>query len=323
MSDRVSHFLSETDWSNPKMLPVTGDLSSRKYTRLSQNGRTAILMECDTASDASLPAYMKMTDWLRGNGLAAPERYNAEPSEGLALIEDFGDSQLTSLIRQRPSDQLAYYKTIIETLITIRNAPFLSLKQPNAAELCDATTLADQWYPGAERCALDTFRAGLETVLRDVLDARATVSLRDFHADNIIWLSNRKPVQQPGLLDYQDAILTHPVYDLMSLLTDARTDVSASLRKDLIETYASRTSDDIASLAAAFAALGAQRNLRILGIFTQAARRYGKTQHLPALPRVYAYLMECAHHPALEPFSQELSAALPKPDAAFIKALTG
>ena len=151
-----------------------------------------------------------------------------------------------------------------------------------------------------------------------MLRAPATVSLRDFHADNIIWLPERTNARKPGLLDYQDAFLTHPAYDLMSLLTDARTDVAPSLRREMIAVYAYRTGDSVEALTEAFSAFGAQRNLRILGIFARAARRDGKTQHLKALPRVYGYLSECCSHPSLAPFrrgSHRRAASARRPDA--------
>ena len=321
MPNKRDSFLASAGWADAAHSPVAGDLSIRQYTRLSKGSASSILMECGPAIDTSLSDFLKMTEWLRAQGLSAPEIFAADTAAGLILLEDFGNAQLTTLIAQDPTCQMPRYDTLLDTLITIRNAPPPSLATPSARVFCEATKLVDIWYPAANTSGLDAFRAGLETVLEKVLRAPATVSLRDFHADNIIWLPERTNARKPGLLDYQDAFLTHPAYDLMSLLTDARTDVAPSLRREMIAVYAYRTGDSVEALTEAFSAFGAQRNLRILGIFARAARRDGKTQHLKALPRVYGYLSECCSHPSLAPFAGDLTAAMPAPDARMIESL--
>ncbi|MBT8415727.1 MAG: phosphotransferase [Boseongicola sp.] len=321
MDNARASFLASSDWADATPSPVAGDLSVRQYTRLSKPNASAIFMACDPARDTSLPAFLKMTDWLRAQDLSAPKVYAADVQAGFALLEDFGDNKLTTLIAQNPHSQRAYYEAILDTLIAIRNAPPPVLPKPTAQDLCEATRLADDWYPGAQPALLDAFRAGLEPVLHDLLKAPLTVSLRDFHADNIIWLPTRSHLKQPGLLDYQDAFLVHPAYDLMSLLTDARIDVPSTLQTEVIEAYAQKTGDDLSDLSSAVAAFGAQRNLRILGIFARAARRDGKAQHLTALPRVYRYLSDCCKHPALAPFARNLATALPEPTAKLIESI--
>ena len=321
MDNARSSFLINAGWANATPSPVAGDLSTRQYTRLSQANATAILMTCDPAADTSLPAFLKMTRWLRDQNFSAPEILAVDTERGFALLEDFGTAKLATLISNDPTSQKRYYETILDTLIAIRNVPAPDLPKPTAQDLCDATKLADEWYPKAKPTRLDAFRAGLEPILNRLLQAPRTVSLRDFHADNIMWLPDRARHRQPGLLDYQDAFLVPPAYDLMSLLTDARTDVSPHLQSHLIDTYAHKTGDAPAPLSAAFAALGAQRNLRILGIFTRAARRDGKTHHVAALPRVYRYLNDCCQHPSLARLSDDLSAGLPAPTPELLEGL--
>ena len=322
MTEAREAFLTDAGWAGAKSTPVAGDLSARRYTRLTASTGSAILMECAPEDDTSLRAFLKMTHWLRAQNLSAPEIYASSTTAGLALLEDFGDAKLTTLIARDASVQLPFYETLLDALVTVRDAPPPDLETPSARALCEATLLADDWYPGANSEALSAFRAGLETVLKRILQTPATVSLRDFHADNIIWLPSRKGAQKAGLLDYQDAFLTHPAYDLMSLLTDARTDVSPTLQKHMIEAYAARTGDSVEALTEAVAILGAQRNLRILGIFARAARRDRKPHHLPSMPRVYGHLISCCAHPSLAPFSGNIADALPAPDAALLKGLS-
>ena len=122
------------------------------------------------------------------------------------------------------------------------------------------------------------------------------------------------------MLDYQDAFLTHPAYDLVSYLTDARVDIDPERRKKVVAAYLEKSNDDRGAFRTAFAALSAQRNLRILGIFAQGAA-HGKPHHLSKLPRVHRYFADALEHPAFQRVREKTLAALPSPAVA-IEALT-
>ena len=259
----------------------------------------------------AVAAFARMTDWLRAAGLTAPGILYGGAPRGRLLVEDFGDAKLTDLIRTDPARQIALYGIAIDVLLLIRGRPTPDLPRPNAQELLDATRLADEWYPGADTGALDALRDPLAEALDDILAAPATLSLRDFHTDNILWLPERSGLARFGLLDYQDAFLIHPAYDLMSLLTDARVDVPKDVAEATFKAYAERSGDSLDDLGRAIAALGVQRNLRILGIFCRSARRDGKRQHLGALPRVRAHLAACLAHPVFAAVAAHLERAIP------------
>ena len=121
-----------------------------------------------------------------------------------------------------------------------------------------------------------------------------------------------------GLLDFQDAFLMHPAYDLMSLITDARIDVSRERRDALIRAFAAQSDQPVEEVARAVAILGVQRNLRILGIFCRSARRDGKSHHLPALPRVRRYLHDCLSHEVFNELSDHLERAVPALNEAMV-----
>ena len=319
MPDRtslISRFLANAGWSAATQTPVAGDLSARQYSRLTLNGASSILMNAPPDIDPSTPAFLKVAHWLADVGLSSPAILAQDADNGLLLLEDFGDSKLSDIVKATPDLQQAHYETAIDALLTIRRAAPPDLPRPNAQDLTDATKLFDDWYPQADHHSLDVFRKTLQVLLSELLDRHSSVSLRDFHADNIIWLANRTGPRKLGLLDFQDAILTHPAYDLMSLLTDARVDVPRSVQTALTQSYAAQSGDDPAQLARAVAILGAQRNLRILGIFARAARRDGKTAHLTAIPRVLNYLNACATHPAFGHAGKDLIANIPTPDRA-------
>ena len=304
-------FLDNSGWEGSEVAPVAGDLSARSYFRVTMPTRSAILMDAAQVS-ASIPPFLLMTDWLRKLGLSAPNVMSCDQENGLLLIEDLGQSPVSDMVSDAER-QDSVLRLCIELLLVIRNAAPPDLTQPTAQELCDWTLLADEFYPKARPDVLGQFREKLLPILSELSAKPATVSLRDFHADNLMWLPNRTGVARLGLLDYQDAMLTHPVYDLVSLLTDARTEIVPQVRRKFIAAYARAAGDDPDQTNLAFAALSLQRNLRILGIFHRAAKQDGKAHHLPKVPRVYAYLQEALAHPAFSALTPLLFKALPPP----------
>ncbi|MYK32738.1 MAG: phosphotransferase [Boseongicola sp. SB0670_bin_30] len=314
MHDNATSFLKSQGWDGATLEAISGDLSQRSYFRLSRNGENAILM--DAGGDrASVPPFLRMTAWLRQAGLSAPEILGADVDNALLLLEDLGPVPASEMMSHRAA-QADILDACIEILLAIRNAPPPPLHCPGAERLCDWTRVADEHFPGADSGALDEFRVVLKDILSRLLTEGCTVSLRDFHADNLMPLPHREGVARLGVLDYQDAFLTHPVYDLVSLLTDARVEVPPAIRARYIERYASVSGDGLARLRTAFAAFSAQRNLRILGIFHRAARVLGRTRHLPKVPRVYRCLMEATEHEAFRDVRGILRAGLPAPEMA-------
>ena len=302
MSERIRNFLASTGWQDATFTPLAGDMSPRRYARLTGKLGNAILMDADDPQTD----FLAMTGWLRAQGLSAPEILAEEAGNGLLLLEDLGDLSLTRQLDLHPDQSEALYADCIDLLVAICHADAPVLPQPNAGQLVEWTDLACH-YPGADDRALAPFRATLRDLLSKALADRPSVSLRDFHADNLMWLPQRDGIRRFGLLDYQDAFLTHPCYDLVSLTTDARTDVPPALRETAIAAWLDRTGDDEGDFRRAFAAFSAQRNLRILGLFSKARRR------LDALPRVHGYFREALSHPAFEPVRDQTLAALPEP----------
>lgn len=315
MPDPVEAFLADAGWAGARRSAIAGDLSARRYARLTLGTETAVLM--DAAGDVtSTAAFVKIARWLLGTGLSAP-RILAESAElGLLLLEDLGSLPVSRILEDNPGRMTGMFGDCLELLLHIRHGPPpAGLRRPGAAELAAWTTLADEHYPGVSPGQLDPFRSVLETVIGAEADPPA-VSLRDFHADNLMWLAGRQGFRRFGLLDFQDAFLAHPVYDLVSLLTDARIDVPGPVREATISRYAHLSGDDPDVLTRAFSAYSAQRNLRILGIFARAATRDGKRHHIAKLPRVHGYLAEALAHPVFARVRDGVLVALAPPDMA-------
>lgn len=306
MSERArkaDSLLRELGWATAHRTPIAGDMSSRRYARLRCNYESAVLMDADTDQTA----FMQMTVWLGEAGLSVPRIIGADPEAGLILLEDLGRMSLKDLLESDPALEKPLFRDCIELLLRIRKQDPPPLHCPTASELVEWTTLADEHYPGTESTRLAAFRAILQDALKEALSLTTSVSLRDFHAENIMWLPERRGIRRLGLLDYQDAFLTHPVYDLVSLLTDARRFVSAELREEMIGIYVARSGDEAVPFNRAFAAFSAQRNLRILGIFARAGR------HLSLLPNVYRYFSEALDHEMFSHVRNEVLNAVPFP----------
>jgi N-acetylmuramate 1-kinase len=158
------------------------------------------------------------------------------------------------------------------------------------------TGLLTEWYMPAMGIAAD--RGAYDRLWSESLSplsaAPKTTVLRDYHAENIMLLDDGGQ----GLIDYQDALVGHPAYDLVSILQDARRDVSPALEAAMLGYYeqAAKPSYD---LGLHYALLGAQRNAKIIGIFTRLWKRDGKERYLDFLPRMWGLLERDLEHPGL------------------------
>jgi aminoglycoside/choline kinase family phosphotransferase len=187
--------------------------------------------------------------------------------------------------------------------------------------------LVPEWYlpaaSGREFSAdlAEEYEAVCASALAELAPAPPTVVLRDYHAENLLWLPARTGVAQIGLLDFQDMLVGHPAYDLISLLEDARRDTDAELRSFLLDRYLSQSGTDREAFVQAAATLSAQRNLKILGLFTRLCRRDGKPRYVDCLPRVWEHLQRDLDHPALTDLRRFVARHVPAPDATVRTAL--
>ncbi len=152
-----------------------------------------------------------------------------------------------------------------------------------------------------------------------VAAARDVLVLRDYHAENLLWLPDRAGDARVGLLDYQDALAGHAAYDLVSLLEDARRDTTAELRAAMVAGISPPDPNSTPTPSApAYAILGAQRNLKIIGIFARLARRDGKPRYLGLIPRVWRHLQRDLDHPSLARLGAWIARHAPAPEPAVL-----
>jgi aminoglycoside/choline kinase family phosphotransferase len=179
-----------------------------------------------------------------------------------------------------------------------------------------------RWYPGVGPEADSAIQAVLETVLAKTDTAPRVLSLRDYHAENLIWLPGRDGLRRVGLLDFQDAVAGHPAYDLVSLLWDVRRDVSPQTRERMMAHYVARSGFSEAAFLRDAAILNAQRNLRILTQFARLVVRDGKPRYLAMMPRVWSNLQSALRHPDLADLSQVVHRHVAPPTSDLIERLS-
>ena len=318
MDDRrrqaIVEFLDATGWSGNQVVPLAGDASFRRYYRLAGNGGSAVLMDAPPPQEDIGP-FVAVAGLLRELGLSAPEVLAQDRAEGFLLLEDFGDDTYTRLLA-RGADEPALYRLAVDTLVALQRAAG-SRGTPELAPydierlLGEAALLVD-WYRPLAGELHEEYLALWRALLPDAVVAPPTLVLRDYHIDNLMLLPNRSGVRSCGLLDFQDAVTGQPSYDLVSLLEDARRDIPGPLRQAMTERYlAAFPGLDRQAFLRSAAILSAQRNCKILGIFTRLWKRDGKRQYLAHIPRVWQLLEGDLRHPALTPIGCWLDRHLP------------
>ncbi|MDB5683396.1 MAG: aminoglycoside phosphotransferase [Sphingomonas bacterium] len=297
-------FLAANGWAEARILPLAGDASFRRYFRVVAPGRIAVLMDAPPPHEDARP-FLHVADHLLTLGFAAPRILASDLDAGLVLLEDFGDARMAEVIAADPARELRIYEQAIDLAASLHAHPPAALRPYDMAEYRREAGLFTEWYAPALRLDVDAgaYHAAWEQALAPLAHVRNVTVLRDYHAENIMLLDDGRL----GLLDFQDALAGHPAYDLVSLLQDARRDVAPELEAAMLDRYAATMPLD----RAAYALLGAQRNAKILGIFTRLWKRDGKPRYLAYQPRVWHYLERDLAHPALAPVAAWFDANVP------------
>jgi len=305
----VYKFLAKFGWHNAERELLAGDASFRRYERLRLNSKTAVLMDAPPPKEDVKP-FIKITDHLMGLGYSVPKIFAYDIDAGLLLLEDFGDNTFTNALAAG-ADEKRLYKSAVDVLIDLHcREPLVSvpsdIESYNNEKLLAEAMLFVDWYMKGQLG--NTIRDELRNEFLEVWNrliskhnfSSETLVLRDFHADNLMWLEDRIGIQKCGLLDYQDAVKGHPAYDLMSLLEDARRDLQPSLITGLLNYYNSAIpSSEQKEFTNIYAILAAQRHCKVIGIFSRLAMRDGKRQYLVHIPRCWGLLEQVCLAPEL------------------------
>ena len=322
MTDRASllaDFIERTGFGTATRITVAGDASNRRYERLTAaDGATVILMDAPADKGEDVRPFCAIADHLRGIGLSAPEILHADEANGFLLIEDLGDDLFKRVIGRNPALELPLYEASVDVLTVLHAAPLPPLAPYDTATMTLFAARAYEWYLFGLTGAQDTpeqstFQMLMAEVLAPLESAPQVLIQRDYHAENLLWLPERAGAARVGLLDFQDAMSGHPAYDLVSILQDARRDVPPAIEAAMIDRYLAQNPQDSEAFRAAYAILGVQRNLRIVGAFAKLCIDMGKPRYIDLIPRVWEFVERNLAHPALEPVANHVRATLPAP----------
>ena len=316
----MAEFLVRQGHSGIQLEPLTGDASTRRYFRLREAG--LLLMEVPNDS-VGLGAYERLSQHLLSLNLSAPRVYDTDPDNGLALIEDYGDSTYAACLA-KGADEGELYQLAVSTLLHIHHdarGPQVRCPDYDLNILLDEINIFSDWFAPVAACSefnADSFSTRFRCLWRNALASvathRDTLVLRDFHIDNLILLDNRDGVRRCGLLDFQDGVIGPCEFDLVSLLQDARRDLALGLEEEMLAYYIRNAPKFLGSaddIRARYAVLGAQRHARIAGVFLRLCRRDGKPRYLTFLPRVLRQLDVALKNAGLIEISDFLDHELP------------
>jgi aminoglycoside/choline kinase family phosphotransferase len=275
----------------------------------------------------SIAAFVTTAAYLRDHGLSAPRIVAFDVDAGLAVLEDLGDGLFATLIDHGQAETPLYEAAVdVQVQLHEQRPPDVlraeGLSWPlltyDALALKVGTATFLEWWPKF---------AGLAAFSADAVEAwdalwapvwvrgeagAAVFCHRDYHAQNLLWLPERKGVARVGLLDFQDALRAHPAWDLTHLLQDARRDVSPELEAAMLGRYLdARPASERDAFHADYRALASSNAARILGRVFARQALLGRAQYKAFMPRTWRYLERNLADPALTGLKRWFDAHVP------------
>jgi len=289
---------------------LPNDASMRFYDRISFSDKSLLLMD-SSREKHSLPPFVKISEFLQKKGYSAPKIIARDMEAGLLLLEDFGQFTYTRLLEENSHTEFEHelYQKATDVLVKLHKEKVeIKLPQYNEELLMKELLLLIDWYfpilndKPLSQDLREEYIAIWHTILQKINYKSSCLVLRDYHVDNVMLLENRIGVESVGLLDFQDAVIGSYAYDLVSLLEDARRDISASLSSKILHHYLDKMPGiDKQKFLTDYTILGTQRSCKIVGIFARKALRDKNKRYLIHLPRVWKYIRKNINSPIMKP----------------------
>lgn len=319
-------FLDRAGWTGAEIEALPADASFRRYFRVRRGGDSAILMDAPPGKEDVRP-FLEIDRILAGYGYSVPTVLAEDAAAGFLLLEDLGDTTYTRALAAG-RDERALYGLATDLLADLAARPVDPVRgrMPaySDAKLLDEATLFVDWYlvRGVGLAIPDEAREAYREAWRRCLPvARLSpevLVLRDYHVDNMMVLDGRTGIAACGLLDFQDAVVGPASYDLVSLLQDSRRDIAGDLADEMFARYLARLAEagrpiaDEEGFRASYLALGAQRALKVFGIFARQSVLYGNHRYLVHIPRLWRLTLADLAHPALAPVAGWIAEHVPE-----------
>ena len=321
------HFSPQYPDQQLSLAPASADASFRRYFRVTlPDSSTRIVMDAPPEHEDCRP-FVKVAALLRDAGVHVPEVYAQDLAQGFLLLSDLGNTTYLEVLDADTAPAL--YRDANAALVAIQRASRPGvLPDYDRALLARELDLFPDWYVARHlNVALDDEQqASLRAVFAKILDnnlAQPQVFVhRDYHSRNLMVCTDDYPAN-PGIIDFQDAVYGPITYDLASLYRDAYIHWEEAQELDFVIRYweMARAAglpvhDDFHDFYRDYEWMGAQRQLKVLGIFARLSARDGKHGYLKDMPTVMAYLRQtCERYGELRPLARLLDQLEQKPVA--------
>lgn len=321
-SELLRDFLDRNGLAAAEISPLADDCSFRRYFRVNRGAEHYVVMDAPPDLEDVVP-FATLSGLLNGYGYSAPRVLAKDIGHGFLLLDDFGDATYTKAL-SRGADERALYALALDVLIDLGHRPIAEAAEMvpfyDDAKLVAEAAMFIDWYlvPGLGLEVSDGLREEYLSAWRDVLpvlrEAPECLVLRDYHVDNLMVIGNRDGLGACGLLDFQDAVIGPSSYDVVSLLQDSRRDIDDDLVAAMLERYFEAMGPDIdrAAFMRSYYAFGAQRALKVFGIFARQSVLYGNHGYLQHIQRLWRHTEANARIPELDGVREWIDRVVPR-----------
>ena len=289
----LTTWLSDKGYDSLSLSILSADASFRQYYRVNKNNISYAVMDCPP-EDESLDTFLKITDKLQQAKLNVPEIFDCDLAKGFLVITDFGDD----LYSKKLNDETVYclYTDALEAIVKMQTKVDCTGLKDFDSFYEDENNLYIDWFlkkhlnvelDSATSEQINTEFNKINNILKSI---PKTFVHRDYHSRNLLITD----LNNPGIIDYQDAVMGPVTYDLVSLLKDCYVTWNDGLVEDMLESFFTRMKSDtinnISDFRYWFEITGLQRHIKAIGIFSRLNYRDGKSGYLQDIPRTYAYM---------------------------------
>jgi len=302
INNNLLNFLNDQKIFYRDIYALKNDASNRYYYRGFIDKKSFLIMDSSLEKE-SLVNFVKISKWLQNNNYSSPKIYSKNLEKGYCALEDFGDYKFSKI---KKSDLIDKYKLTIDLLISLScNKPPEELKFYSESIFMEELNIFINWFLYYNKIKDSSVILSWNTIWKDYLGKtlnykKKVLILRDFHIDNLFWLNDREGIKKIGLIDYQDALLGHPCYDLVSLIQDVRINLSDNIREILYNYYTSKMNLDKHQFEETYYILGTQRLVKIIGVFYRLKYLYKKNSYMKYIPRTWLLLKKNLNYPGLK-----------------------
>ncbi len=337
---KIRNFLENNDRAGATRRYLQGDASPRKYEIIDSAHGVEILMNAPAMPydpplrngksyrqlahiAENIQAFVAIDDLLAKNGLRVPQMRAVDIDAGLLILENLGLEGIRAPSGEPVTERYEAAGRFLAHLHGVQwpdHAPVAGYPDHIIAPfdrdaMIMEVSLVGQWYAPRMMgrkltdAEAQAYEGAWDKVLDAIADCEKSLLLRDYHSPNLFWFEDAQGANKIGTIDFQDAMIGPAAYDVASLALDARVTITPELEKAVVDAYCEERRKlghvfDEAVFRMAYAAMGAQRNAKLLGLFVRLDERDGKPHYLAHLPRIHDYLGRVLKHPVMAPVAR-------------------